>query len=101
MNWQVLINGKQYPMIVEPVRYMCGSDWMSTYVVQIDQETSARIDSDLGEDMSGFVADCIHYALIDGWTSSGVFDEDDKPIHWQILMNGKPVNREQIESILN
>lgn len=101
MNWEILINGKKYPLTVEPVEYMHGSHWVCTNVVQIPEHSSDDIDRDLGEKMPGFVADCIHYALIDGWTASGLLNEDDQPIQWTVLLNGRAISRDQIDSILN
>lgn len=101
MNWEVMINQKRYPMTIQPVEYMHGSDWVCSLSVQIDDATSDEIDTDLQEEMPGFVTECIHYALIDGWTAHGTFDEDTKPITWTVLLNGQPINREKIHSILN
>lgn len=89
MKYYLNLDGTRHPLTVERVEFMRGSSWTWTYCVQIPE---GAIDA--------FTAECIHYALIDGWTTSGTLGDDD--IHWCIEDEGENlVHRDDLEDDLN
>lgn len=91
MTYQLNFNGRRFPLIVDRVDYMRGSDWTHSLCV--------RVPEDIATEIGDFEAECIHYALIDGWTCSGTLNDDD--IVWSIEKQGQPIDRDQLEIELN
>lgn len=93
MDYVLNFDGKRHPLTVERVEFMRGSSWTWTYCVQVPEGVEAEI----GE----FETECIHFALIDGWSSSGCLGDDDS-IHWSIEdQDGRIVDRDDLEDELN
>ena len=98
------INQNHYPMTTAPVEYMHGSSWTMSILPRVTQEVSDEIDRNHAPDMEGFIVDCIYYAMVDGWASNGrLYDEDEEygPLDWQIEYNGQPIQRNDLEELLN
>lgn len=98
------INQNRYPMVTAPVEYMHGSSWTMSILPRVTPEVSDEIDRNHAPDMEGFIVDCIYYAMVDGWASNGrLYDEDEEygPLDWQIEHNGQPIQRNDLEALLN
>lgn len=98
------INQNRYPMITAPVEYMHGSSWTMSILPRVTQKVAKEIDKNHASCMKGFIVDCIYYAMVDGWASDGTLydaDEEYGPLEWQIEHNGKPIQRNDLEDLLN
>lgn len=98
------INDNHYPLTTGAVEYMRGSHWESSILPRISQDVSDEIDHNHCEDYKGFIAESIHYAMVDGWSSDGMLREDDpdlEPLYWAIEKDGALIGRDELEELLN
>ena len=97
------INQNCYPMVTATVEWNDGG-WRTSILPRVTPEVADEIDRNHAPDMEGFIVDCIYYAMVDGWASNGrLYDEDEEygPLDWQIEHNGKPIQRNDLEALLN
>lgn len=97
------INDNHYPTILGPVEWNDGG-WRTSILPRVSEEVAEEIDHNHWEDCPGQIVDTIYYAMVDGWSASGFLREDDpdlEPLYWAIEVNGQPIDRDELENLLN